>query len=210
MYQSSSDHQPLEVREVARGFTYGSYVRLEDTHRYELLRGVLFMVPAPTPSHQEVVARLVEAIRAHVKQGNLGVALPAPVDVVLSDEDVVQPDVVFVSQTRIAIVTQACIHGSPDLVVEVLSPATARYDREAKRQIYSAYGIKECWLVDPDAGTVEVLVLTEGCGESQALSRGGATLVTDGVYGTGKAIISRVLPDLSIDIDALFENLIPA
>lgn len=64
--------------------------------------------------------------------------------------------------------------------------------------------------MDPDAGTVEVLVLTRRCGESQAQLEGGATLNTDGVYGTGKAIISRVLPDLSIDIDALFENLVPA
>ena len=86
----------------------------------------------------------------------------APFDVVLSDTDVVQPDILFVSNERMGIVTEDNIQGAPDLVIEILSPSTAERDRTFKRSLYARHGVREYWLVDPDARSVEVLVLGEG------------------------------------------------
>ena len=81
-----------------------------------------------------------------------------PFDVVLSDTDVVQPDLLFVSNERANIITDENIQGAPDLVVEILSPSTAERDQTFKRSLYAKHGVKEYWLVDTDAKTVTVLL----------------------------------------------------
>ena len=91
----------------------------------------------------------------------MGLFWSAPLDVVLSDYDVAQPDILFVSNERASIITEANIQGAPDVVVEVLSPSTAGYDRGYKRVLYGRHGVRECWIVDPDAETVEILVEVE-------------------------------------------------
>jgi Uma2 family endonuclease len=80
--------------------------------------------------------------------------------VVLSDENVVQPDIVFIARSRLRIIGKACIRGAPDLIVEILSPKTAARDRVVKRKLYASCGVREYWIVDPDEETIEILVLS--------------------------------------------------
>lgn len=143
-------------------FTYEDYCLLPEDRRYELIGGELFMVPSPSVIHQRVAANLEAILRAFVKNRNLGEVLDAPLDVVLSPHDVVQPDIVFISRERGHIVTDANLQGAPDLVIEILSPSTAERDRGLKRKLYARHGVRELWLVNAGAQTVEVFSLEEG------------------------------------------------
>jgi Uma2 family endonuclease len=128
----------------------------EDGNRHEIIGGDHFMTPAPTIWHQEVSGNLGALLRRWVREHRLGKVLYAPVDVQLGDHDIVQPDLVFISTGRRAILTPRRILGAPDLVVEILSPATAERDREVKRDTYDRFGVSEYWIVDPEACTVAV------------------------------------------------------
>ena len=127
----------------------------------ELWDGELVMSPSPSFFHQEIVVRFHDLLRAWVGRHALGKTGLAPLDMVLSNHRVVQPDVFFVSNERLAILTDR-LRGAPDLVVEVLSPGTRRRDRLDKRDLYEQHGVKEYWLIDPEAQTVEVLFLARG------------------------------------------------
>ena len=107
----------------------------------------------------------------------------------LSDTDVVQPDLLFVSHDRIGIVTPDNVQGAPDLVVEILSPATAERDRTIKLDLYAQHGVKEYWIVDPDAKTITVLL------------RGESRFEVDGIYGEGQSLRSPTLAAFSVALE---------
>ena len=111
----------------------------------------MILAPSPTTKHQRILLKLLRSLSAILVDRDLGLIWSAPLDVVLSDYDVAQPDILFVSNERASIITEANIQGAPDLVVEVLSPSTAGYDRGYKRVLYGRHGVRECWIVDPDA-----------------------------------------------------------
>ena len=142
-------------------FTYEDYKNLpeSETKRYELLGGELMMVPAPTWFHQSISASLFKWLVRFVEEKALGEVRFAPLDVVLSETDVVQPDLLYLSRERLKLVREGVVQGAPDLVVEIFSPATAQRDRTLKRTLYARSGVKEYWVVDPDAQTIEVLTL---------------------------------------------------
>lgn len=143
-------------------FTYAEYRTLPETGpRYQLVDGGLLMSPAPNVRHQKIAARLFKALDRHADAGGLGIVLFAPLDVILSAEDVLQPDVVFISRGRMSIVAPEGIRGAPDLCVEILSPASRELDIGAKRILYARHGVVELWAVDPDANTVAVYRLQE-------------------------------------------------
>ncbi len=123
--------------------TYADYLKTSDDERYELLNGELVMTPAPLLYHQHVLLKLLVKMAALVDERNLGDIYFAPTDVALSDMDVVQPDLLFVSNERNHILTRENIQGAPDLVVEVLSPATAERDRTLKLDLYARHGVHE-------------------------------------------------------------------
>ena len=110
----------------------------------------------------------------------------------LSNTDVVQPDILFVSNQRAGIVTEDNVQGAPDLVIEILSPSTAERDRTFKRSLYARHGVQEYWLVDPNAGRVEVLTLEER----------GFTLTA--TYDRDEELISPVLEGLRIKLNEVF------
>lgn len=141
--------------------TYDDYSRLpDDGKRYELFEGEIYQMPAaPNLAHQSVVTNLAAVLRPHVRQRQLGRIWVAPIDVVLGDITVLQPDLVFVARERLAIAQRLNIHGAPDLVVEVLSPSTAERDRGAKMQLYARYGVLNYWLFDPDQREARAYVL---------------------------------------------------
>ncbi len=143
-------------------FTYHDYLLLPEEKQYELINGELFMVPAPRPYHQVVSLRFKVALSQSVKEHHLGEVLDAPCDVYFSSNDVVQPDILFVSSERLGIIKENYIQGAPDLVIEILSPSSLEKDRELKRKLYSLHGVREYWIVDPDARSVDLLTRQEG------------------------------------------------
>jgi len=118
------------------------------------------MSPSPTPRHQTLLLMLAE-IFAGISRSSGGVALCAPMDVVLSDDTILQPDLLYIAKDRRAIVQQR-IEGPPDLVIEILSPGTERRDRLAKLDLYARYGVSEYWIVDPASQLFEFLLNEEG------------------------------------------------
>jgi len=140
--------------------TYADYVAIpEDGHRYELRDGALSVTPAPGTRHQAVLRDLLVVLNEHVKGGGLGVVLPAPVDCILGDTTVLQPDLVFVDASRRALVSERGIEGAPTLVVEILSPSTAAADRTVKARLYARHGVPWYWIVDPELRAIEALAL---------------------------------------------------
>ena len=143
--------------------TYKDYEVLPaEGRRYELYEGELSVTPVPSPLHQRILGNLNEILRQHVKARGLGEVLFAPLDCILAETTVVQPDLVCLDTTRLGFVSSRGIEGPPTLIVEVLSPATMLIDRSAKRQLYARYGVPYYWIVDPEARTIEVYILAEG------------------------------------------------
>ena len=174
-------------------FTLQDYLQMPVTEPwYELIEGELHMVPAPTPLHQRIVLNLAMAIQSIVKEQSLGQVFVSPIDVILSQENVFQPDVVFISRERESIISEENIQGPPDLVVEVLSPSTAERDRGIKRDDYEKYGVIEVCLVDTEARTAEVLRLTE------------EGLETVRVYPHGTIVQSPLLEGLRLPVVEVF------
>ena len=136
--------------------TYKDYCATPDDERYELLNGNLMMVPAPNRKHQKVLVRLARKLGDFTEAHGLGEVYVAPFDVFLSDTDVVQPDVLFISRAREHTLTEQNVRGAPDLVIEILSPSTADRDLGYKHDLYGRHGVLEYWIVDPIAETVAV------------------------------------------------------
>jgi Uma2 family endonuclease len=143
--------------------TYRDYEALpDDGRRYELHDGELSVTPAPGTRHQRISSALNSILKAHVAARGLGEVLYAPVDVVLSDSTIVQPDLVYLDPTRAHLVSERGIEGPPTLAVEIVSPSTTSIDRSTKRQLYRRFGVPHYWIVDPEARTVEAYRLAEG------------------------------------------------
>lgn len=142
--------------------TIDDYMRLPEGVRAELIDGELyFLSPSPRERHQRIVGNLFVSLRGLVEAAGIGRVYLAPFDVHLPSGDIVQPDLVFVATANLGIV-QDWIHGAPDLLIEVLSPASPERDRIVKRERYATNGVKEYWIVDGDLAAVEVFTLSGG------------------------------------------------
>lgn len=143
--------------------TYADYAALpDDGRRYELHEGELSVTPAPGIRHQRVKANLFDVLRHHVQAGRLGEVLDAPVDCILTDNTVVQPDIVYVSPDRSVLISERAIEGAPTLAVEVLSPSSEYIDRRRKLDLYARHGVPYYWIVDPAARVILAYVLAAG------------------------------------------------
>jgi len=188
--EATSPLTPLSVLGPYRDVDYRA---LPDEPRCELLYGRLLVTPGAAFRHGEVVARLAALLLEFADRHGGRVAV-SPIDVALADHSVVQPDVVWISPARAAILGDR-VEGAPDLVVEVLSPPTASRDRGEKSLLYAASGVAEYWLVDPDEQSIEFLVLR---GE-----RYDVHLPLDGVYRSTK------YPGLTLDVTEFWKGLAP-
>ncbi|HYH82110.1 MAG TPA: Uma2 family endonuclease [Longimicrobium sp.] len=151
----------MSTQPAVRRWTYEEFARLpNDGSRYEVIGGELFVTPAPTPRHQKVLTRLIAALDSFSGSHGLGEVF-APIDVLFGEGDYLEPDLVFVSRGRLAIITDRAAEAAPDLVVEVLSPTTAMRDRGIKRERYARFGVKEYWIVDIQRSRVERYLLQD-------------------------------------------------
>ena len=162
------------VEAVKRPISYADLQRMpDDGNRYELYDGELWVVPAPLPIHQVVAQRLFLALHEAAKQEG-GAAFIAPFDVVLSEYNVVQPDVLYFGPEAAGrIKVDEHVRFPPDAAFEVLSPSTARNDRGRKRMLMARYRVPEYWVIDPRAHVIEVSRLGEdGYGEPSRIPAG--------------------------------------
>ncbi len=127
----------------------------DDGKQYELIAGQIFMVPPPSTYHQDIAGFLFSKIDSIVRTKRLGKVLFAPVNVFADNENVYQPDILFVRQENIGIIEMDGIHGAPDLVIEILSPSNAYFDLKTKKEVYQCIGVREYWIVDPMDHSIE-------------------------------------------------------
>jgi Uma2 family endonuclease len=143
--------------------TYDDFVLFpDDGKRHELIDGEHYVTPSPNLKHQAISANLLGAIWAYLRQNPLGKVYGAPLDVVFSHFDVVEPDLLYVSEARRAVLTAKNVQGAPDLVVEIGSPSTRRRDEKLKHQLYERFDVTEYWVVDPDIDVARVYRRLEG------------------------------------------------
>lgn len=141
-------------------FTYEHYVLIpNDGNRHEIVDGDHFMNPAPNSYHQLISGRLYFQLYSQITLHKLGLVFVAPINVQLSEFDIVQPDLVVVLNDRKSILTKPKIDGVPSLIIEIVSPSNANHDRDLKKKLYQRVEVPEYWIVDPDAELIEQFVL---------------------------------------------------
>jgi Uma2 family endonuclease len=186
----------------AKRLTYEAWRALPETkQRYEIVDGVMLMPPGPTADHQWIMMTILRPLDDFVKERGLGVVLPAPVDLLIQREPLRtrQPDILYLSAERTGIRGRAELRGlqfleiAPDLVVEVLSPSNTRRDVEDRLEDYRRIGVKECWLVRPEAETIEVLRLS------------GEEATSAGIFGVDGILRSEVFSDFTLPIGDIFK-----
>ena len=142
---------------------YAEYVLYpDDGKRHEIIDGDHYMNPAPSTYHQTVSKRFQHYLYTQIELAGLGLVFYAPIDVQLSDHDIVQPDLVVLLKDTRARITPTKINGAPDLLIEIMSPSTADNDRHLKRRVYERSGTTEYWIVDPSEPSVTQLLLRNG------------------------------------------------
>lgn len=186
-----------EIRETALPYkgklTYEDYAKLPEGAPYQLIGGELVLTPAPILYHQDVSANMGGEMRAFVIGHRYGKIYFPPTDVYLDNHETYQPDIVFVSSDRKGILQKKRIEGAPDLVVEVLSPTTARFDLGEKFANYEKYGVLEYWIIDPVSKTIEIFVRTEG------------KLVSNQKVDNHCRVESKVLAGFAMDTKDIFD-----
>lgn len=150
--QCYNSAMPVDTR-----LTYEDFCLLpNDGKRYEIIGGELFVTPAPRILHQKVVTRLSHFLMTFLEDKVIGQVFVAPVDIVFSDFDVVEPDIVYISRERASVLTEKNVQGAPDLAIEVLSETTERADRTTKLKLYARFGVREYWIIDPQDPSAEI------------------------------------------------------
>jgi len=182
-------------------FTYADYCKWDDSQgqRWELIDGWAYAMVAPSRWHQKVLVELIWRFRTHLDGKDCEVYI-APFDVRLNyheaDDIVVQPDLLVVCDLE-KLADNKSVKGAPDLVIEVLSPSTAKHDKVTKFRKYRQYGVREAWFVEPELGFVEVCKRVGDCGEYTTIP-----------YDTDHEIAVGILPDLTIGLAEIFDYLI--
>ena len=166
----------------------------EGGQRYQLIEGDLYMSPSPNRFHQDISRNIELIVGNYLGNHPVGQVYDAPLDVYLDNDNVFQPDLVFVAHENYRVLTDAGIEGVPDLVIEILSPGTAKLDRNAKQRVYAQRGVKEMWLVDPETTTVAVYYLQQNPAQSAA------------VYTIADRFTSSFFPELVFAVADFFKR----
>lgn len=177
-------------------FTYEDYLLfLDDGRRHELIGGEHYVSPSPRKKHQDASMNLVRILSGFIYEQKLGRLYHAPFDVIFSDEDVVQPDISFISNGRSSILKDEGAVGAPDLAIEILSESSRKTDETVKRKLYEWAGVEEYWIVDPELQTVKVYRLKDSSYERTAELSAEA----------GDRLETPLLPGLTIELARIFE-----
>ena len=178
--------------------TYEDFVNFpDDGKRHEIIDGVHYVTPSPATKHQVVTGNLHALIWTHLKQHPIGRIFIAPFDVLLSTFDIVEPDLLYISRERLDILTAKNVQGSPDLVIEVLSPGMRRTDELTKRKRYEMFGVQEYWIVDPELDAIKAY---------RRISAGGFSKPVELACEHGDAISTPLLPGWSVPLTEVFES----
>lgn len=179
----------------------------QEEPREELLGGRIYMMSSPTVNHYQISFNIVTAFQSYLK-GKTCRAFGDGVDVYLTENDRVIPDAMIVCNKNI--IRLDGIHGTPDLIVEVLSPGTAKNDRGCKKNLYETAGVKEYWIVDPISHSIEVYILADGkfvLDEVYALYPAGAGVTDKEREETKKEIQVSLYNDFCISLEEIFKDL---
>jgi Uma2 family endonuclease len=125
----------------------------------ELINDVIYMSPTPNYKHQKLSAALIAEIYVHAKKNESGTCL-ATIDVFFDGKNVFQPDILFITKENMGIIQNGKIKGSPDLIIEILSPGNKKHDTEKKKTVYEKFGVKEYFIIDPESKTTITYYLT--------------------------------------------------
>jgi Uma2 family endonuclease len=181
------------TRVEAERWTYQRYRReTTDGEHFEVIGGFRIMAPSPSRFHQYALTKLASQLETFVARENLGTVLVAPFDVYFSEDEFVQPDILFVAKDHSERLTDHSVRGAPDLVVEIVSPGSTRMDRITKRSLYAKHGVPEYWIISPNEQTIEVLTLRDGKYE------------TSGFYEEDDSIVSPSLAGFSCVVREIF------
>lgn len=175
-------------------YTYEDYLKTPDDKRYELINGELLMTPSPIPNHQRISGKLEFMVRKFITENNLGEVFDAPCDVYLDNENVVQPDILFISKERLNIIGEKNIQGAPDLVIEIISENSVYRDMVQKKKLYARFRVKEYWIVIPDEKEIEVYILKDN------------TYQLYQTYGKADTLESPALKGLKIVLKEIFSE----
>ena len=175
----------------AKKHTYLDYEALPEGAPYQLIKGELIMTPSPIYQHQKLLLKLAMALSAYVDKRALGQVVVSPMDVYLSENDIYQPDIIFISNERKEIIHDR-IEGAPDLIIEILSPSSIHYDRVQKMSVYETTNVREYWIVDPQEKSIDVF-----------RNRGKKFVLSAQARSTGR-VISTLLGDFEVLLESLF------
>ncbi len=181
------------IDENRTDFTEDDYMALPEGAPFELINGKLIYMPSPNNTHQNVSNNLASYLTRHVKENKLGIVRTAPRDVHLGKDNIFQPDLMFISNERKQILKE-WVYGSPDFIVEILSPGSKQKDRGEKMEAYAKHGVQEYWLIEPYEHLVETYINKDGKMQLQ------------GKFEKHGTIKSPVIPTFEIELSTIFED----
>ncbi len=181
---------------ISTKFTHADLLAIpDDGKRREIVNGEPFVTPSPNLEHQRISQRLETAFTDYLKQHPIGEFFHAPLDVILSEFDVLEPDVLFVLNERRTILDRKdWVRGAPDIVLEILSSSTESNDRGPKLKAYARFGVPEYWIVDPEERAIEVYLLGKEGYEPPRIFR------------EQESLTSLVLPGFALPVGKAFES----
>jgi Uma2 family endonuclease len=180
----------VERQHSTTKLTYADYVRFpEDGLRHEIIDGEHYVTPSPATRHQRIVGNLYYLLRHHLEAHPLGEVFCAPFDALLSEFDIVVPDLLYLSRERARFLTSKNLQGPPDLVIEILSPGTKSRDKRLKRDLYQRVGVREYWIVDPERDVVQVFRKNSGAFEAPVS------------FARTDVLTTSLLPDFELPLD---------
>ena len=190
---TGNDMKPVTAPSVK--FTYEDFLNFpNDGKRHEIIEGEHYVTPSPNTKHQTVSLNLTLLLGTYLKHHPIGRVFAAPFDVIFSDLDIVEPDLLYISRERAGILTDKHVRGSPDLVVEIASPGTRKTDEVTKRKLYERFDVREYWVVDPELDAIKVYRRDDG------IFARAAELTAE----AGDILTTPLLPEFSVSLADLF------
>lgn len=174
-------------------WTYEDYLTLpNDGKKYQIIGGNLYMSPPPIVYHQTVSRNLEFILWEFVKKHSMGDIFFAPIGVVFDNTNVVEPDIIYISNEKMGIKKEKAIFGAPDLIIEILSPSTLKVDVLLKKTLYQRFGVREYWMIDPKKKKVEVYFLEEG------------QYILQGIFSQQDTVEVKTIQGLKVDLADVF------